>query len=398
MRAFPTRAVHSGRSDLRQLGVHALPLDLSTTYPLDDLDQATASLDQAVAGEIPSGGPVYARLHNPTVGRFETALADLENTEAAVAFGSGMAAITACLMAARQRGSHIVAVRPLYGTTDHLLNCGLLGLEVSWTDPADIGRAIRPDTGLIIVETPANPTLQLIDIRQVVQQAGHVPVLVDSTFATPVLQRPADLGASLVVHSATKFLGGHGDVIAGVVATDEAHARALRQVRLMTGGLLHPLGAYLLHRGLATLPVRVERAQQSAMMLARRLCGHPQVRCVHYPGTDWDSSPPWVREQMQGPGAILAFELAGGHAAASTVMKAVRIMTPAVSLGSVDTLIQHPAGLTHRVVSAADRAKLGIGESLLRVSVGLEDPEDLWGDLDAALAASCVPEKLQAWA
>jgi len=398
MNSFTTRAVHSGREDLRQQGVHALPLDLSTTYPLEDLDQASASLDQAVAGDVPSGSPVYARLHNPTTGRFEKALADLENTAAAVAFGSGMAAISACLIAARQRGTHVVAVRPLYGTTDHLLSCGLLGLEVSWVSPGEVAAALRPDTALVIVETPANPTLRLTDIRSVTRQAGDVPVMVDSTFATPVLQRPAELGATLVVHSATKFLGGHGDVIAGIVATDEAHARELRQVRLMTGGLLHPLGAYLLHRGLATLPIRVERAQQSAMLLASRLRGHPLVNSVHYPGLDWESAPAWQREQMRGPGSLIAFELAGGHAAARMLMKAVRLMTPAVSLGSVDTLIQHPAGLTHRVVAAEDRAGCGISESLLRVSVGLEDPEDLWADLVAALAATRDTEKSRACA
>lgn len=390
MKSFSTRAVHGGREDLRDLGVHALPLDLSTTYPLEDLDQATLELDRAVAGEIPDRNPVYARLHNPTVGRFESALADLEGTDAAVAFGSGMAAISACLMAARQHGTHVVAVRPLYGTTDHLLNSGLLSLDVTWSEAENVSRAIRPDTALVIIETPANPTLRLTDIRAVVRQAGTVPVLVDSTFATPVLQRPAEFGARYVVHSATKFLGGHGDVIAGVVATDEIRARELRQVRLMTGGLLHPLGAYLLHRGLATLSVRVERAQHSAGLLASRLSGHPVVRSVSYPGLGWASAPAWQRAQMRGPGALIAFELAGGHDAARALLAALRLMTPAVSLGSVDTLIQHPAGLTHRVMSATDRSACGIGDGLLRLSVGLEDPEDLWQDLATGLAAASV--------
>ncbi len=398
MKSFSTRAVHGGREDLRDLGVHALPLDLSTTYPLEDLDQATLELDRAVAGEVPGVNPVYARLHNPTVGRFETALADLEGTEAAVAFGSGMAAISACLMAARQRGTHVVAVRPLYGTTDHLLNSGLLSLDVTWSEADSVSRAIRADTALVIIETPANPTLRLVDIRAVVRQAGTVPVLVDSTFATPVLQRPAKLGASYVVHSATKFLGGHGDVIAGVVATDETRARPLRQVRLMTGGLLHPLGAYLLHRGLATLPVRVERAQRSASLLASRLGGHPGVHSVSYPGLGWGSAPAWQRAQMRGPGALIAFELADGHDAARALMGAVRLITPAVSLGSVDTLIQHPAGLTHRVMSAADQASCGIGGGLLRLSVGLEDPDDLWQDLAAGLAAASIVRRNRACA
>lgn len=398
MKAISTQAVHAGRGDLRRLGVHAPPLDLSTTYPLEDLDRATADLDEAVAGRIPGGSPVYARLHNPTVGRFETALATLEMTEASVAFGSGMAAMSACLLAAGSRGSHIVAVRPLYGTTDHLLSSGLLCGEVSWAEADRVAEAIRLDTGLVIMETPANPTLNLVDIRSVVRQAGSVPVLVDSTFATPILQQPAELGASYVMHSATKFLGGHGDVIAGVVATDEARARELRQVRLMTGGLLHPLGAYLLHRGLATLPVRVERAQESAIRLAVRLKDHPAVESVRFPGLSWASAPAWQRAQMRGPGALIAFELKGGYQAASALMGAVRLMTPAVSLGSVDTLIQHPAGLTHRVMTAADRDQCGIGDGLLRLSVGLEDPDDLWQDLLNGFAAAEMTGKSRALA
>ena len=182
-----TLAIHAGREDLRELGVHALPLDFSTTYPFRDLDAATAHLDTFVQGnEIPED-PIYARLFNPTVARFETALAALEETEAAVAFGSGMAALTACLLAARADGSHLVAVRPMYGTTDHVLTSGVLGMDVTWAEPDGIRDAITEETALVIIETPANPTLHLLDIADVVRQAGSVPVLVDSTFATPIL-------------------------------------------------------------------------------------------------------------------------------------------------------------------------------------------------------------------
>src|SRR5690606_13310038 len=232
---FSTRAVHAGRADLPALGVHALPLDLSTTYPFTDLDAATHSLDALVQGQAEAPNAVYARLHNPTVARFEDALAALEEAEAAVAFGSGMAALTAVLLAAKQDGGHVVGVRPLYGTSDHLVSSGLLGLDVTWTSADAVGEAIRPETSLVIIETPANPTLALVDIEAVVAQAGDVPVLVDSTFATPVLQRPLAHGATFALHSATKFLGGHGDVIAGVVATTEEWARRLRQVRVATG-------------------------------------------------------------------------------------------------------------------------------------------------------------------
>ncbi len=382
-----TRAVHAGRQDLAGLGVHALPIDLSSTYPFTDLDGATASLDALVAGDKSAPNPVYARLHNPTVARFEDGLAELEGTDAAVAFASGMAALTAVVLAARADGGHIVATRPIYGTTDHLLTCELLGMEVTWTTPDGVADALRPDTALVITETPANPTLALVDVEYVVAQAGDVPVLVDSTFATPVLQRPAAWGAALVMHSATKFLGGHGDVVAGVVACGEGWARRLRQVRVATGALLHPLAGYLLHRGLQTLPLRVERAQATAATLAARLLDHDAVDAVHYPGLAACDPTRLVGRQMDGPGTMLAFEVAGGYEAARAVCEGVSLLTPAVSLGSVDTLIQHPAGLTHRVLSDDARAEGGIAPGLLRLSVGLEGADDLWADLAGALAA-----------
>ncbi|MEJ2515374.1 MAG: PLP-dependent transferase [Gammaproteobacteria bacterium] len=382
-----TLAVHAGREDFRRLKVHAPPLDLSTTYPLEDLAGGTACLDAAVEGRRPGDNPVYCRLENPTVARFEEAMAAMEGAESAVAFSSGMAALTACLLAASQRGRHVVAVRPLYGTSDHLLASGLLGLDVTWSEPAAIAGAIRPDTGLVIIETPANPTLSLVDIADVARQAAGVPVAVDSTFATPVLQQPLALGATYSLHSATKFLGGHGDVAGGVVACSEADARPLRQVRLATGGLMHPLAGYLLHRGLPTLAIRVERAQAGAARLAELLFDHPGVNEVLFPGFRGRQSD-LLGRQMAGPGAVLSFRVAGGRGAAEEVLERLRLITPAVSLGSVDTLIQHPAGLTHRVVDDDARLASGIDEGLLRLSVGLEDPRDLWDDLAGALDAA----------
>ncbi len=237
-RALATEAVHAGRDDLAGLGLHAPPIDLSTTYPSYDSRAEAARIDAfAATGAEPDGPPVYGRLGNPTVARFETALARLEGTEAAVAFASGMAALSAVLLVRGSMGlRHVVAVRPLYGCSDHLLTAGLLGSEVTWTDPAGVADALRPDTGLVLVETPANPTLAEIDLRAVAHACGSVPLLVDNTFATPVLQRPAEHGARLVLHSATKYLGGHGDVLAGVVACDEEFAGRLRQVRFATGG------------------------------------------------------------------------------------------------------------------------------------------------------------------
>jgi methionine-gamma-lyase len=394
--SFETMAVHAGRDKLTELGVHAPPIDLSTTYPTGPLAEATVSMDAMEQGGPPTGSPIYARLHNPTVARYEAALASLEGAEGAVAFGSGMAALTAALLAAREEGkNHVVAVRPLYGGSDALLAEGLLGHEVSFVTPDGIEAAVRPGTALVVLETPGNPTLRLVDIEDAVRQAGGVPVLVDSTFMTPVLQRPLELGATMVLHSATKFLGGHGDVIAGVVATSEEWARRLRKVRVLTGAILHPMAAFLLHRGLPTLAVRVRTAQDGARIIAERLAHHPQVSAVHYPGLPGHDPRGLVGRQMAGPGCILAFEVAGGFEAAGRVLEAVRLMVPAVSLGTTDTLIQHPAGLTHHCMSEEARKSTGISEGLLRISVGLEDPEDLWADLAQALekaaAASTTP-------
>lgn len=388
MDRIDTRAVHAGRDDFGTLGVHAPPIDLSTTYPVTDLDVGTASFDALVGGEARAPNAIYARLHNPTVARVERAIAELEGTEACVAYGSGMAALTAVLLDARSRGGHVLVVRPLYGTSDHLLASGLCGIEAEFVAAGDIAERRRADTALVIVETPANPTLDLVDIARVVADAGPVPVLVDSSFATPILQTPAALGATYVLHSATKALGGHGDVIAGVVCCDEARAKPLRTVRAATGALLHPLAAYLLHRGLQTLALRVERAQANAQALAERLAGHPAVAAVHYPGLGTVRNAHLVATQMRGPGSLMALDLRGGHAAAAAAMASVRLITPAVSLGSVDTLIQHPAGLTHRVVSEEGKRAGGIGPGLLRLSVGIENVDDLWRDLSAALDAA----------
>jgi cystathionine beta-lyase/cystathionine gamma-synthase len=387
--SFETLAVHAGREDFEEIGVHAPPLDLSTTYPTGPLDEATASIDAIGRGEPPTGSFIYARFHNPTVARYERALASLEGAEASVAFASGMAALTAVLLAAREKGKgHVVAVRPLYGGSDALLAGGLLGHDVTFTAPDGLKAAVRPDTCLVILETPANPTLDLVDIEEAVRHASGAPVLVDSTFMTPVLQRPLELGATLVLHSATKFLGGHGDVVAGVVATGRAWAARLRKVRIATGALLHPMAAFLLHRGLPTLALRVRAAQDGARMLAERLARHPHVSRVHFPGLPGADPRGLVGRQMAGPGSVLAFEVAGGFEAARRVLASVRIAASAVSLGSTDTLIQHPAGLTHRCMTDQAKATTGISESLLRLSVGLEDPEDLWADLERALAVA----------
>ena len=386
MTSLDTRAVHAGRADLIGLGVHALPLDLSTTNPLPSIDAGGESYEAMATGGHPGdGGRVYQRLWNPTVARFEEALADLEHTEAAVAYSTGMAAVTAAVLAALAEGSgrHVVAVRPLYGGTDHLLASGLLGVETTYCAPDEVATAVRPDTCLVVLETPANPTLELVDLAAVTAAAGDVPVLVDNTFATPVLQNPADHGAALVLHSATKYLGGHGDAMGGVIACSEEWAEALRRVRAVTGALLHPWGAYLLHRGLATLPLRVRAQQEGAGKIAAWLSSHPQVHDVRWPGLAECDPLGLVGRQMRGPGAMLAFGVVGGYEAASRVTGAVELFTHAVSLGGVDSLIQHPAALTHRPVAAEAKPDADV----LRLSIGLEDPEDLCVDLARALGS-----------
>lgn len=381
-------AVHAGREDLAELGVHALPLDLSSTNPLPGIDMGGLSYEVLATGGHPfeGGSNVYARLWNPTVARFEDALARLEHAEEAVAFSSGMAAVTAVLLALTHESGHrhVVAVRPLYGGTDHLLASGLLGVETTFCAPDKVAGALRADTALVVLETPANPTLELVDIRAVVAAAGDVPVLVDNTFATPVLQHPLDLGAALSLHSATKYLGGHGDVVGGVVACDARLAAALRRTRAITGAIMHPLAAYLLHRGLATLPIRVRAQQEGARVVAEWLTTRPEVRQVHFPGFA-DSDPSGlVGRQQTGPGAMIAIDLVGGFDAAASLTASVQLFTHAVSLGSVDSLIQHPAALTHRPVASEAKPS----DALVRLSIGLEDPADLIADLEQALTAT----------
>jgi cystathionine beta-lyase/cystathionine gamma-synthase len=382
-----TVAVHAGMDGLAEGGSHVPPIDLSTTNPLPSVEEGGDAYEALATGHSLATGQtaVYQRLWQPGVARFEDALAELEGTTHAVAFASGMAALSACLIASVGRGRrHVVALRPLYGGTDHVLATGLLGTDMTWcASTGEVVAAIGPETGLVVLETPANPTCELVDVEAVVAAAGEVPVLVDNTFATPVLQQPARQGARLVLHSATKFLGGHGDVVGGVVACDEAWAASLRQVRALTGGILHPFAAYLLHRGLRTLPVRVRAQQASAAALANRLSAHDAVREVHYPGAARD---PYgvLGRQMHGTGSILALDLTGGYDAAATFVESCELATHAVSLGGVDTLVQHPASLTHRPVAPDARPGAGI----VRISVGLEHVDDLTVDLLQALDKS----------
>jgi methionine-gamma-lyase len=389
---FDTSAVHAGREDFMELGVHAAPLDFSSTYPIPDLDEGTASLHALAHGAADAPQKIYSRLQQPTVSRFEGALAKLEGAEHAVAYASGMATLTAVLMSLRVRHPgddrpHVLALRPIYGGSDHLLDHGLTGCQVEWVKAEEVASKVRPETRLIVAETPANPTLKWLDIEQLVSDAHGAPVLIDSTFATPVLQTPLAHGATFVLHSATKFLGGHGDVLGGIVATnDDEWAAAMRHVRVVTGACLHPMAAWLCLRSLPTLPLRVRRATETATTLVDFLNRQPAVARVDYPRADH----PLLGSQMLGRGSLISFELTGGYPSAVALMKAVKLCTPAVSLGSTDTLIQHPAGLTHHVVPEDQRIEAGITAGMIRLSVGLESAEDLARDLAQALAIAAT--------
>ncbi|MDP7061862.1 MAG: PLP-dependent aspartate aminotransferase family protein [Planctomycetota bacterium] len=387
-----TQAVHAGRDDLRELGVHAPPLDLSTTHPVRSLASGRDCIDRLAEGAADAESAIYSRLHNQTVHRYEVAFASMEDADGGIAFASGMAAITGVLQALRVRDmeegrvrNHVIAVRPIYGCTDHLLSCGLLGFEVDWVEPDQIAATVTEQTALVVIETPANPTLHLVDIADVVRQAGDVPVMVDNTFATPVLQAPLALGATFSVHSGTKYLGGHGDVLSGLVATDATWAARIRQVRILTGANLHPMAAYLLHRSLPTLPLRVIKAQENAIELVDKMAGHPAITEVYFPGFGDSDPTDIVGRQMKGPGSVIAFEMKEGFDAAAKVMLATELFLPAVSLGATDSLIEHPAGLTHRIVSEDGLGSGGITEGLLRIAVGIEYTDDLWTDLKKAL-------------
>ncbi|MET3767488.1 cystathionine beta-lyase/cystathionine gamma-synthase [Marisediminicola sp. UYEF4] len=382
-----TIAVHAGMAGVTASGSHVPTIDLSTTNPLTGIESGGDSYENLATGGTPTPGDsaVYQRLWQPGVARFEDGLSALEGSAGTVAFASGMAALTAVLIACVTAGKpHVVALRPLYGGTDHVLATGLLGTTVSWVDADGVADAIRPDTGLVLLESPANPTLEMTDIRAVADAAGTVPVMVDNTFATPVLQRPIESGATLVMHSATKYLGGHGDAMGGTISGPGEWMVRLRQLRALTGGLMHPFGAYLLQRGLRTLPVRVRAQQTTAALVAERLVGHPAIARVHYPGLPGQDPLGLIGRQSSGAGALIALDLAGGFGAAARFTEACLLITHAVSLGGIDSLVQHPASLTHRPVEASARPGAGI----VRISIGLEHANDLMEDILRALEAA----------
>ena len=383
-----SRAVHAGCEPEQHHGAVSVPIYQSSTFAFPSAEEGAERFLGA------STGPIYTRLGNPTVAALERCVADLEGGCGAVAAATGMAAIANTFLALVRGGDHVVGTHPLYGPSRGLLENHLrrFGVGASWVaaeDAAGLRAAIRPETRFVYVETPANPTLTLVDLRAAAAAAhdAGVPLVVDNTFAGPHLQRPIEYGADIVLHSMTKSLNGHSDVVAGiVVAREQGHMAALREVAKSFGFTQDPHQAWLVLRGIRTLGMRVERAQASAQVLAAWLETHPAVAWVRYPGLPSHPQFELAQRQMDGPGSVLAFEMRGGVAAGRQLMDAVQLITLAVSLGGVESLIEHPASMTHRGVAADEQLRQGITPGLVRLAVGCEDVEDLRADLEQAFA------------
>jgi methionine-gamma-lyase len=340
-------------------------------------------------------GYIYTRIGNPTVAALEDAVATLENGAGGVATSSGLGAVNTLYMAVLGQAAHLVSTAAVYGPSRGLVekHYTRFGVEATFVDTSDLEnlrRAIRPATRLVYVESPSNPAMQVTDIAEAAAIAHeHGSLLaVDNTFASPYLQRPLDLGADVVLHSITKFINGHADVVGGILIAKHPEVLArLRDVMVTTGCNMDPHQAYLVIRGLKTLGLRVERAQQSAGLIARWLQSHPKVAHVRYIGLPSHPQHELAKRQMRGFGSMIGFELKGGLAAGRIVMDRVRLATLAVSLGGVETLIEHPASMTHAAMSKEAREAAGFTDGLVRYSVGIEDVDDLIADLDQALDA-----------
>ena len=374
---FGTVCVHAGQEPDPATGAIITPIYQTSTYVQEGLGRHK--------------GYEYARTQNPTRAALEGNLAAIERGRAAYAFASGMAA-TSAVLTLLQAGDHVVVTDNVYGGTYRLFEQVLrkFGLDFSYVDTAavdEIEAAFRPETRMLFVETPTNPLLRLTDLAAAVELAHRrgAVLVVDNTFASPYVQRPIELGADLVVHSTTKFLNGHSDSVGGaVVAAREDHADWLRFVQNAEGAILGPMDAWLVLRGTKTLPLRMERHNTNALALAEYLDAHPKVTRVHYPGLPAHPQHALACRQMHGFGGLIAFEL-GSIERARTLLESVRLMALAESLGGVETLISHPASMTHASVPRERRERMGLTEDLVRVSVGIEDLEDLQEDLARAL-------------
>lgn len=389
--SFATRSVHAGYDSADNEGSLNPPIYMTSTFAFDSVEQGAGRF----SGE--QQGHFYSRISNPTQEILETRLADLEEGEAALATASGIGAITATLWTLVSPGDQILVDETLYGCTFSFMEHGLkkFGVDICYADftnHAEVAVKLTDKTRVVYFETPVNPNMRVIDIAAISGLAkGYnrdIKVMVDNTYCTPALQRPLTMGADLVVHSATKYLGGHGDLIAGAVVGD---AETIQQIRLfglkdMTGAVISPMTVFLILRGIKTLQLRMERHCQNAQAIAEMLEQHPAVDQVFFPGLKND---PWhevASKQMDDFGGMIALELKGGHEAGVRMLNKLKLAKLAVSLGDAETLIQHPASMTHSVYSPEERVEHGITEGLVRISAGLEAVDDIIADLEQALA------------
>lgn len=385
---FATKAIHGGHKK-DQFGALATPIHQTATFIFDSAEQGGRRFS------LEEEGYIYTRLGNPTNTQLEEKLALLEGAEAAVSTGSGIGAIASAFWTILKSGDHVIASKTLYGCTFAYLNHGLskFGVDVSFVDVSNtenIKKAMRDNTKAIYIESPSNPTLEVADIK-LISEIAHgkkdCVVIVDNTFCTPFIQRPIELGADIVIHSGTKFLNGHGDVISGFVVGKNEY---IKQVRLfgikdMTGSCLSPFDAFLVIRGMKTLEVRMEKHCSNAMKVAEFLENHPAVVKVYYPGLKSFKQYDLAKKQMSLPGAVIAFEVKGGIEEGKKVINNVELCKLAVSLGDAETLIQHPASMTHSPYTREEREEANISDGLIRIAVGLENIEDIIGDLKRAL-------------
>ena len=383
-----TTAIHAGT--LKNLyGTLAMPIYQTSTFIFDSAEQGGRRFALEEAGYI------YTRLGNPTTTVLEDKIAALEEGEAAVATSSGMGAISSTLWTVLKAGDHIVTDKTLYGCTFALMCHGLtrFGIDVTFVDTSnldEVKNAMKENTRVVYLETPANPNLKIVDIEALAKLAHTNPntlVIVDNTFATPYMQKPLTLGADIVVHSVTKYINGHGDVIAGLVITNKALADQIRFVGLkgMTGAVLGPQDAYYIIRGMKTFEIRMERHCKNARKVVEFLNNHPKIERVYYPGLETHPGYEIAKKQMKDFGAMISFELKGGFEAGKTLLNSLKLCSLAVSLGDTETLIQHPASMTHSPYTKEEREAAGITDGLVRLSVGLENVEDIIADLEQGL-------------
>ena len=379
-----TKAVRGGTDLSRKDAPLATPIYQTSTFEVTDNDQQL---------RVTPTDHFYTRYGNPTNTVAESAIAELEGAEAALLFASGMSAITTTVLALLKSGDHIVAQRDIYGGATKFFSQWLpkLGVETTFVDTVEYeqhARAIRPNTRLLYLESPTNPTLRVVDLKKAAALAKQHGVLsmIDSTFATPINQRPTEFGIDLVMHSCTKYFGGHSDLIAGCVIGRSDLIAKIKETRTTLGGCMDPHAAWLLLRGIKTLAVRVQRHNENALQVARFLAQHSKVRAVHYPFLEGHPQRAVAMEQMSGGGGVLSFEVEGTAADARKVTESLSLFTLAPSLGGVDSLVTVPVLTSHAMISAEQRAKMGVTEQMIRLSVGIENPGDLIADLEQALS------------